>query len=199
MVVWRCMFLTSVASSVTVCGISPVAERVWVLIHSDHGPFLVCCWYRPPEPGDTSFVKAFCSEFREHSPAALGCIVVGDVNCHNIRWLRYSSRNSPEGAALYNACLELRLVQRVRSPTREGNLLDVVLSDVNSMACRVLPPVADHSVVEVAVKFSIPHCAKQGALCEILRRRIGQTLPSQLRCNICHSLTPAVRARAPNI
>ena len=56
--------LTSVASSVTVCGISPVAERVGVLIHSDHGPFLVCCWYRPPEPGDTSFVKAFCSEFR---------------------------------------------------------------------------------------------------------------------------------------
>ena len=133
-------------------------ERVWISIRSDRGPVLVCFWYRPPEPGDTSFVKAFCSEFREHSRAALGCIVVDDVNCHSIRWLRYSSRNSPEGAALYNACLELGLVQRVRSPTREGSLLDLVLSDVNSMACRVLLPVADHKVVEIAVKFSVLHC-----------------------------------------
>ena len=41
--------------------------------------------------------------------------------------------------------------------------------------------------------------SNQGALCEILRRRIGETLPSQLRCNIFHSLTPAVRAKAPNV
>ena len=149
--------LSSIASSVTVCGISPVAERVWVLIHSDCGPFLVACWYRPPEPGDTSFVQPFCSEFREHSSAALGSIVVGDVNCHNIRWLRHSSRNSPEGIALLNACLDLGLTQRVRSPTRGDNLLDLVLSDVSSLTCRVLPPVADHNVVEVALKFSVPH------------------------------------------
>lgn len=148
--------LTSIAASVTVSCISPVAERIWVLIHSDHGPFLICCWYRPPEPGETSFVESFCSEFREHSPQALGTIVVGDLNCHNIRWLRHSSRNSPEGSALYNACLELGLVQRVRSPTRGGNLLDLVLSDVSSMSCRVLPAVADHNVVEATLKFSVP-------------------------------------------
>ena len=141
----------------------------------------------------------FCSEFWEHSPAALGCLAFGDVTCHSIPWLRHSSRNFPEEAALYIAYLELRtyslvrpstaarrrwilaswprvcprmtgipqgshahqnanwnvlmgpwmlplkhlwlgLVQGVRSSTRGGNLLDSVLSDVSSMACRALPP-----------------------------------------------------------
>eukprot|EP00972_Heterocapsa_arctica_P097791 14426710-Heterocapsa_arctica.AAC.1 len=31
------------------------------------------------------------------------------------------------------------------------------MSDVSTLACRVLPPVADHGVVEVARKFSVPH------------------------------------------
>lgn len=147
--------LTSMAASVTVGCISLAAERIWVWIHSDHGRCLICSWYRPPEPGETSFVESFCSEFREHSPQALGTIDVGDPNCHNIQWLRDASRNFPEGYALYDACLELGLVQRVRSPTRGGNLLDLVLSEVSSLSCHVLPPVADHNVVEVALSFSV--------------------------------------------
>ena len=29
---------------------SKVAERSWVLLHSDFGPILFCIWYRPPRP-----------------------------------------------------------------------------------------------------------------------------------------------------
>ena len=30
---------------------STVSERIWCVLHSDIGPFLLCAWYRPPERG----------------------------------------------------------------------------------------------------------------------------------------------------
>eukprot|EP00972_Heterocapsa_arctica_P006104 898726-Heterocapsa_arctica.AAC.1 len=71
---------SSVSSRVTVSAVSPAAERIWVLIHTDRDPYLVCSWYRPPDPGETTFADSFCSEFLEHSPMALGTLVVGDIN-----------------------------------------------------------------------------------------------------------------------
>lgn len=40
--------LDEYAPRVTLVEISEVAERVWVLVHTDRGPYLICCWYRPP-------------------------------------------------------------------------------------------------------------------------------------------------------
>ena len=42
--------LDEYAPRVTLVYISEMAERVWVLLHTDRGPYLICCWYRPPNP-----------------------------------------------------------------------------------------------------------------------------------------------------
>ena len=38
---------------VTLVGISGEAGRIWAIVRSDRGPYLVCCWYRLPDPGNT--------------------------------------------------------------------------------------------------------------------------------------------------
>ena len=40
--------LERLAHRVTLLENSQVAERSWVIIHSDHGPYVIGCWYRPP-------------------------------------------------------------------------------------------------------------------------------------------------------
>ena len=44
--------LVPVASNVVPILISSSAERIWCVLHSGIGPFLICCWYRPPCRGE---------------------------------------------------------------------------------------------------------------------------------------------------
>ena len=81
---------------------------------------------------------------------------MGDLNCHNSRWLRYSSCVSVEGRALHRFSMESGLHQFVKKPTRGDYLLDLVLSDLGDVvSTRVLPPVADHNLVFVRFGFTI--------------------------------------------
>ncbi len=48
--------------SVTLVQDSEAAERLWCVVHSDHGPISVCCWYRPPEPGEVATIQSFKQE-----------------------------------------------------------------------------------------------------------------------------------------
>ena len=66
---------------------------------------------------------------------------------HQSAWLLHSARNSPEGKVLQSGCEERGLRQLVREPTRKEHLLDLVLSDFESVKCTVEPEVADHKVV----------------------------------------------------
>ena len=52
--------LEEYAPRVTLVESSEAAERVWV--HSDQGPYLICCWYRPPCPGSVETIKCFEAE-----------------------------------------------------------------------------------------------------------------------------------------
>ena len=38
---------------------SSSSERVWLVLHADTGPYLLCVWYRPPAPGEIDSIKAF--------------------------------------------------------------------------------------------------------------------------------------------
>ena len=51
--------LDEYAPRVTLVEKSQVAERIWAIMHSDRGPYLVCCWYRPPSPGNVESIKCF--------------------------------------------------------------------------------------------------------------------------------------------
>ena len=47
--------LDSIASRVTMVEKSDLSERVWLVIHSDIGPYLLGVWYRPPDPGEVAW------------------------------------------------------------------------------------------------------------------------------------------------
>ena len=69
--------LDEYAPRVTLVETSDAAERVWAMVHSDHGPYLICCWYRPPCPGSVETIKSFEAEYRKHKEGAVGEFRVG--------------------------------------------------------------------------------------------------------------------------
>ena len=50
----------------TLVHISKEAERIWAMVHSGRKPILVCCWYRPPDPGNTDSIESFEKECLLH-------------------------------------------------------------------------------------------------------------------------------------
>ena len=144
-------------NSVTFLKHSETYERSWHTIHSNHGPLLLGVWYRPPST-ETGSIEALYEEYGELSENCVGTVLVGDMNVHHASWLQHSSQgNTPEGRALWNFCRESGFEERVRKPTREGNLLDLVLTDLGTcVQCAVLPKIQDHSQVLATVSFGIP-------------------------------------------
>ena len=132
------------------------AERLWCVIHTDHGPFAVCAWYRPPEYGEVATIASFKDEWREQQRSAIGTIAVGDMNVHSQHWLRLSSGESPEGAALAQVCRDIGARQVVREPTRESYLLDLVLTDIDDLKAKVVPGISDRDIVITSLKLSLP-------------------------------------------
>ena len=89
--------LERLAHPITLLENSQVAERSWVIIHSDHGPCVIGCWYRPPAPGEVDSIRSFKEEVQSHATNAVGCVLLDDLNIHHLKWLKYSIRNSLEG------------------------------------------------------------------------------------------------------
>jgi hypothetical protein len=146
------------ANNVTLIEKSGDAERLWATIHSDLGPYLLCVWYRPPIPGETRTIESFRDELYKHRPDVIGTIVIGDINIHHKRWLRRSSGNTAEGELLHKHCVCAGLQQLVYGPTRGEYLLDLVLSDLDGMKCKVLPTIADHNAVLAQITLPVPKC-----------------------------------------
>ena len=118
----------SIANRVTYMGSSDDAERVWVMLHSNQGPYLIGAWYRAPSRTDDEAIRSLAPELEKHGLHTLGAIVIGDMNVHHERWLG-SRTSSPAGEALRLVCSDRGLKQLVRGPTHEaGNRLDLVLT-----------------------------------------------------------------------
>ena len=75
-------------------------------------------WYKPLDPGYVVIISTFKTELDALEGLLLGKIVLGDLNVHNKRWLRQSSADSTEGAALTQACDDAWLNQKGAQPTR---------------------------------------------------------------------------------
>jgi hypothetical protein len=144
---------------------SKVSERLWILVHSDLGPYLVATWYRPPVQGEVESIRSFKEELTELKSLAIGTLIVGDLNIHHKRWLKYSARNSAEGEELHRICLDAGLKQHLQKPTRDKHLLDLVIADIDGLQCKVLPKIADHCCVTACMKFSVP-------VAQVIKRRV---------------------------
>ena len=74
-----------------------------------------------------------------------GTILVGDMNVHEVSWLKFSDGTSPEGRALRDVACCHGWDERVRKPTRGGNLLDLVLTDLGSaVTTKLAAGISDH-------------------------------------------------------
>ena len=126
-----------------------------MLVHSDIGPLLVGCWYRPPNPGNIASITGIPQEILDLEGQYVAKVLIGDCNVHNKRWLQYSSKNSPEGDALFRVAGQIGCDQIVSSPTRGKHLLDLVLTDMRDASATVLPAIADHSCVLVSIPLLV--------------------------------------------
>ena len=127
------------------------SERIWCILHTNIGAFLVGNWYRAPDTGDAS-VLSLSTELASLRGDVVGVILAGDVNVHHRKWLRHSSGNSALGERLWNISKGEGLKQLVSKPTRGDYLLDIVLSDAGDLVkANVLPSIADHRVVSIDI------------------------------------------------
>ena len=67
-----------------------MAERGWVVVHSDEGAVLIGAFYRPPKLGETDTLRTMADEFRKHNGDVIGSYIVGEFNvitrCVSGRW-----------------------------------------------------------------------------------------------------------------
>ena len=61
-------------------------------VHSDRGPYLICCWYRSRNLRNVDTIKQIVVEYRKPKDDANGVFMFGDLNVHIIRWLTHSAR-----------------------------------------------------------------------------------------------------------
>jgi hypothetical protein len=110
-------------------------------------------------PGEVHSILSLQAEWDLHNNQALCTILLGDINVHHIGWLKNSSRNSEEGVALRTFCDGVGLRQIVTEPTRGDHLLDLILTDLDDVRCKVLPKIADHNGLLATLPLRAPKVA----------------------------------------
>ena len=143
--------------SVVHVGDSAVHERSWFVIHTDRGPVCLSLWYRRPAKGETKSIEDLYEELAHHGEQTIYTILMGDMNVHEVDWLRYSDGSTEEGRELHTFSVVTGLEEKVGTPTRGENLLDLVLSDLTGdLKCTVISGVSDHEAVLGSVAFKVP-------------------------------------------
>ena len=111
-----------------------------------------------PLQGKSTPTCSFKKDGQLHAANAVGCVVLGDLNVHHRKWLKYSNRNSLEGQELCAFCKELGLNWSVSPPARPGAFW---LPDVKA---GVVPLIANHKPVN-AQTLPCPHKSWPSARC----------------------------------
>ena len=142
---------------VTFMGESEDADRVWVMLHSSQGPYLIGAWYRAPSSQVEMSLTSLQTELGTHGSSALGILLVGDMNVHHSRWLS-SHSTTPAGEALRGTAADWGMKQLVRGPTHEhGNRLDLVLTNVpDIVTAAVGERITDHNMVLARLRLRVP-------------------------------------------
>ena len=90
----------------------------FTLLHCNVGQLVLCVWYRPANPVDIPAISTFNDELQCLRDDVIGTLVLGDLNCHHQRWLRFSANVSTEGRFLHDVCVTNGFSQKVSAPTR---------------------------------------------------------------------------------
>ena len=139
-------------------GNSTCSERSWHLFHTGRGTVALCLWYRPPAASEIASIESLSRELAHFGAGSIGTLIIGDMNVHNVQWLKHSSGTSVEGRALHAWCCEQGFTERVGKPTRGPYLLDLVLTDLGSkVKASVVVGLSDHHAISGRLLFQKPH------------------------------------------
>ena len=127
-------------------------KRSWMFLKLGLETILIGNWYRPGASHFDGFTSLY-SEMGEFFPQVSGVVLVGDLNIHHIRWLKYSRENSLIGSEMKIFCDFHGLFQIVKEPTRNDYLLDLAITDIVGAKVHVLPQIADHNAVKIVLPY----------------------------------------------
>ena len=128
-------------------------EISWHILHVNLGPVLFVSWYRQRD--DLNAINVFIATWQRLSADTIGIIVVGDLNVHHSSWLVHSSGNTPAGRLLWEFCRSHGFRQTVPQPTHGDYLLDLVLTDLDSLVTSTVHPgISDHDIVSSTLNVS---------------------------------------------
>ena len=89
-------------ANIALVSYSATAERMWCVLHTYLGAFLLGNWYRAPDGGEESIVSLSEELACLRADTFVGVALAGDVNIHHRKCLRFSPENSSIGERLWN-------------------------------------------------------------------------------------------------
>ena len=112
--------------------------------------FRLCLLYCPPS-ATIDILKSLRSVlFKLADVQNRKVITLGETNLPNIDWVNHFSKDT-KGTVLLELCLQLNLTQWATEPTRDDNILDIVLSSSTNIIqhVQISPPSSncDHNAV----------------------------------------------------
>jgi len=114
------------------------------------------CVYRPPNP-DEIYAQLLADFIVDVSSVNCPVFICGDFNMPNVNWKTMTCRNTKIDRVILDSILFSNLFQNVKTPTRDGNILDLVLSSRNCIVTDVTVKdpfsTSDHQVVEFGTFF----------------------------------------------
>ena len=108
---------------------------MWCVLHTNICALLIGNWYRPRDEECNSII-ILQVEIERLRSECVGAILLGDINIHHKRWLRYSNKNTITGERLWEVCRDLGLKQIVAKPTHGEYFLDLILTYTANL-CKV--------------------------------------------------------------
>ena len=128
-------------------------ERSWHYLRLGMETILFANWYRSPSIEHDGFQSLYV-EISQYFYEVSGILIMGDLNVHHKKWLRFFNDNIQIGTDFKIFCDYHVLFQLVREPTRQEYLLDLALIDLSKSSTSVLPLITDHK--GILVKLPLP-------------------------------------------
>ena len=130
-------------------------EMMWFSVTLKSQKVLVAAVYRPPSANSdiinylNSTTLSKLSEF-----SAQSVVLLGDFNVHHEEWLN-SRTTDAAGRRTLEMCNALGLTQLVKEPTREDQILDLVMTDLDAI-CTTYARLGTSDHHPVFVKLNVP-------------------------------------------
>ena len=142
-------------------------EMVWAEVTISNARKLLICSYYRPEPDDTTSLPLLNESLSRINPNSKSIIVVGgDFNLGYMDWdipcVITGKPNLEQHKLLLDILNDHSLTQIVNVPTRQGRILDLLLTNYPSIVDKLetIPPIgqADHDIVYTECSTSLRRC-----------------------------------------